>query len=328
MKFSVVIPVFNVEQYIEECIMSVLNQDYPQDRYEIVVVDDCTPDNSMAIVERLAKDHSNIRIIHHARNLHLGGARNTGIREAKGDWIFFLDSDDKWVTTNVFKTFDELTEKTDGIDYVKSTSYSNSLDVRIISSRGNVTQSGYEYLRSNNYGCNVWMSCYRASFLRENHLYFREHVAYEDNDWAIKCAYNASKILIIDYPFYGYRSNPESISQNPNVKSFADNVTSAVALHEYIRKNVSDELFRKAAITRLRKIVVSFIKYSRNYEVSQSLSCINLITDKTLYTDIAKNSTFRDRFLITMQQHAPRTIFTVTRALVNAKRQLRFLMPN
>ena len=92
MRFSVVVPVYNVEKYIGRCLDSLLTQSFSD--YEIIVVDDETPDNSMAIVEQRAAAYpGKIRILHQ-QNKGLGGARNTGAAEARGEYLMFLDSDD------------------------------------------------------------------------------------------------------------------------------------------------------------------------------------------------------------------------------------------
>lgn len=322
MKFSVVIPVYNVERYIEECILSVLMQDYQRDDYEIIVVNDCTPDNSMAIVERLAQDHPNIRIIRHANNLHLGGARNTGIREAKGDWIFFLDSDDKWVTPNVFSTFDELTRNDDRIDFVKSISYTYSLDVREVSACGHLIQTGYDYFLSDNYLCNVWMSCYRASFLRQNELYFREHIVYEDSDWSVKCAHKASKVLIIDYPFYGYRSNPESVSQKPNVKSFTDNITSAFEVERLIYElSLSAE---ETAVCRnlIKKSILIFVKLTRQYKYADGVKCLSKLQGQPIIQPGYYNLNFMERIIFYMINSMPGVLVSGVKIATKLKRGL------
>ena len=90
MILSIIIPVYNVEQYIGKCLDSCLNQDLPKDEYEIVVVDDGSPDNSSSIVEGYMKKYSNIRLIHR-ENGGLSAARNTGLKEAKGENERFVD---------------------------------------------------------------------------------------------------------------------------------------------------------------------------------------------------------------------------------------------
>lgn len=92
-KVSIIIPVYNVAPYVEECLRSVLEQDYLDK--EIIIVDDCGTDNSMDIVQGIVtRCKSEVRILKHPYNCGLSKARNTGIKEAKGDYVFFMDSDD------------------------------------------------------------------------------------------------------------------------------------------------------------------------------------------------------------------------------------------
>ncbi|MGL4394078.1 MAG: glycosyltransferase family 2 protein, partial [Brevinema sp.] len=91
-KVSVIIPVYNVEQYLRECLDSVVNQTLKD--IEIIIVNDCSPDNSEQIILEYAEKDPRIVYIKHETNKRQGGARNTGIRVAKGEWIYFMDSDD------------------------------------------------------------------------------------------------------------------------------------------------------------------------------------------------------------------------------------------
>ena len=97
MKVSIIIPVYNVGDYIEDCLRSVIRQVYSGD-IECIIVDDCGTDNSIALAERLMASYKGpiqFIILHHQHNRGLSAARNTGIDVAQGDYIFFLDSDDE-----------------------------------------------------------------------------------------------------------------------------------------------------------------------------------------------------------------------------------------
>lgn len=99
MKVSIIFPVYNVAKYVEDSIISVLNQNYED--MEILVIDDCGTDNSIKIIKRIIATHRNgskVKIIRQRQNSGLSEARNRGIREAKGDWITFVDSDDLLVS--------------------------------------------------------------------------------------------------------------------------------------------------------------------------------------------------------------------------------------
>ena len=103
MKVSIIIPVYNVAKYIERCLLSVLNQTWPD--LEVILVNDCTPDNSMEIVRRVVASHPRgavVRCLEHEENRGLSAARNTGISASVGDYLYFLDSDD-YISANAIE---------------------------------------------------------------------------------------------------------------------------------------------------------------------------------------------------------------------------------
>ena len=83
--FSVIVPCYNVENYIEECLLSILNQTF--EKFELLIVDDCCTDNTMKIAEKFAKKDTRIKILKHDKNKGLGAARNTALKSAKGKYI-------------------------------------------------------------------------------------------------------------------------------------------------------------------------------------------------------------------------------------------------
>ena len=93
-RLSIIIPFYNVEQYIALCLDSVYHQDIPEEEYEVICVDDCSPDSSIAIVEEYAKKHTNLVVVRNQYNRKLGGARNAGMEVATGRYVWFVDSDD------------------------------------------------------------------------------------------------------------------------------------------------------------------------------------------------------------------------------------------
>ena len=106
--FSIIVPIYNVERYLEQCIESVLAQDYQN--YELILVDDGSPDNSIDICTKYAKQYSNIVFIHKI-NGGLSDARNAGIKLARGEYLMFLDSDDYWEGTSILSDLSKISEE-------------------------------------------------------------------------------------------------------------------------------------------------------------------------------------------------------------------------
>lgn len=217
-KLSLIIPFYNVEKYIEECVRSLYDQDIPLEEYEVICVNDCSPDNSVDIVKRLQKEYYNLKLIEHEENKKLGGARNTGLKCAKGEYIWFVDSDDmikpnslglilKYVTSNnldfLHFGWDEFndvnlieSEKIQSTDILTGTEL--FFNERFVWWKNHIT---------------AWCKVYKKSFLIENNIHFAEHIMYEDNDYAFKVYEAAKRCMHISENLYQYRMNDMSITR-------------------------------------------------------------------------------------------------------------------
>lgn len=225
MFFSVIIPAYNAEKYIANCIDSVTQQDFPRDEYEIIIVDDCSPDDQNSVIEEYIHNHpkNHIRLIKHAQNKRQGGARNTAMQVAQGEYVFFLDSDDFWIRNDVFATFHRLLNEYD-CDIIESRNYVTSSD-----SIQNVKPSELsckiltpeEYYSSEHHPC-IWASVYKKSLIRN--IKFRENVYYEDCDWKIHTYTHALNIGRINFNFYFYSINYNSTTHQTNIQVFRDNI--------------------------------------------------------------------------------------------------------
>lgn len=208
-QLSIIVPFYNVEEYIEECIRSFYNQDIPLSEYEVICVNDCSPDNSVEIVKKLQKEYSNLILIEHTENKKQGGARNTGLRYAKGEYIWFVDSDD-YVIPNVLNLLctSALNNTLDILqfDYIsdKKVTFSNEKSMKTI-------KSGEEYLFEDNSPiwydkiCGPWRQLFKRQFLVENNLQFVENVQYEDTDYILKAFLLANKVQYLVVKSYYYR---------------------------------------------------------------------------------------------------------------------------
>jgi glycosyltransferase involved in cell wall biosynthesis len=107
---SVIIPVYNIEKYISKCLDSVLNQTLDRDKYEVIIIDDGSTDKSLEICKQKTKGFDNAKIIEHKKNKGLGPARNTGIKEAKGEYLYFIDGDD-YIDNNTLENLLELAQE-------------------------------------------------------------------------------------------------------------------------------------------------------------------------------------------------------------------------
>lgn len=208
-RLSFIVPVYGVEKYIEECIHSLYNQDIPQSEYEVICVDDCSPDGSRAIVERLQKEYSTLHLICHAENKRQGGARNTGLREAKGQYIWFVDSDD-YLLPNGVGTLLSQAEK-DDLDILQMPLN----DIATTEDFGICTGSQYAFDlpidEAPVFRCSVvWRSIIKKDLLIKNNIWFAEHVQYEDDDYAYLMFAHAKRVRFVPHTIYKYRRRSDS----------------------------------------------------------------------------------------------------------------------
>ncbi|MDE7402173.1 MAG: glycosyltransferase [Muribaculaceae bacterium] len=329
MKFSIIVPFYNVEQYIECCLKSLWLQDFPKEEYEIIAVNDCSPDNTEELIRSLMPEIPNLRIVCNKKNLGLGGARNTGIQSAKGDYILFVDSDDCWLRNDVLTTFDKLIEKyrPTVIRSVRWRNIENKAnpspeaasigDIKLI-----VSNSG-EYFLSEKFFYNVWTSCYNRKFIIDNQLHFREKVAYEDSDWTTKVLLLSNEIVIINYEFYGYRLNPLSLTNNPSLKTFRDNVESVNILYRFLQDNKIHGIFERGIYRQIKKSVVSFIFISRYYQVSDSLQILKNLSQEVIDSILTNYPvSAKEKGLLLLLKNQRRLLLQTIKYLTRIKRTL------
>ncbi len=250
MKVSVIIPVYNVSEYIERCLLSVLNQTWED--LEIIVIDDCTPDNSMEIVNRIAENHSRGNIIKcfaHGRNSGLSAARNTGIRNAIGEYVYFLDSDD-YLSHEAIQLLSEAVSennadfaignyKVEGADYwappLKMTSGIINRNKEIL--RAYTTDLWYVM---------AWNKLVNRDFLLDNDLFFQEGIVHEDDLWSFKLACVSRKMAVVETVTYFYFMQPNSIMRAPSLFNLKCRVAVIQYMFQYVTS--SEQLQRNPYI--------------------------------------------------------------------------------
>lgn len=221
-KLSIIVPVYNVELYIEKCIRSLEEQDIDKGEYEILVINDGSPDNSALIVENLQKEFSNI-IMFHKENGGLSSARNYGIERANGKFCWFVDSDD-YIERNVLKTLLYQLEKCE-LDYIGFNIYDIVLGKK---RRGAEWQeessgvlSGIEYIKTPPIVISAWGHILRTDIYKKHNLRFIEGIIHEDYEFVLRMYRYCEKMKFVTLPVYNYVIK-ESGSIT-SIKSYAQN---------------------------------------------------------------------------------------------------------
>ena len=220
MNLSIIVPMYKVEKYIEKCICSTQRQDMTKSDYEVIVINDGSPDNSRSIAEELAKQYENVHV-YSKENGGLSSARNYGITKAKGDYIFFLDSDD-WIEENCLgRIVTKLQDEKPDILCICSCRNNGDYQYDIQSFSDTTLKLGSTALAK---GLNpeAPFSIVKTSFLKENNFRFYEGIYHEDSELTPRMHYMASKISFLDGLVYNYYVNDQSIMGKPNPKKSHD----------------------------------------------------------------------------------------------------------
>ena len=173
--FSVIVPVYNVEKYLEQCLNSILSQSFKD--FELICVNDCSTDSSLQILNRYAEQDSRMKILNHEVNSGLSVARNTGIDASIGEFIVFVDSDD-WIEPKHLETVFNAFENHTDITSVFFDAY-RFLDKENRRELGTILDTNEGYLtvtaeNINNFSDYAWVKAYRANSIKDNNLYFSE----------------------------------------------------------------------------------------------------------------------------------------------------------
>lgn len=219
---SVIIPVYNVEEYLPQCLNSVLNQAYKN--IEILIVDDGATDASGDICDEYALKDPRIKVIHKA-NGGLSSARNTGMLHAKGEWVFFIDSDD-WIDPETISSLQEFAIRNQ-CDMVQCNHY-YAHDTYFLYRAVSKTEKKVKVLtrqeamrqliindRLKNF---AWGKLYKFSLIKD--LGFPEGKFFEDSFWQHHVIHACARYGIIDEPLYFYRQRKDSISGSFSEKMF------------------------------------------------------------------------------------------------------------
>lgn len=266
MLFSVIVPVYNVEQYLAACVESVLSQTFAD--FELILVDDGSKDASGALCDAYAAKDSRVRVIH-KENGGQSTARNAGVDAARGEYIFFLDSDDFIRDTGFFaEVRAAIEENTDIVVYRYVKHYENRVDECGISLAGIFTASKDEFLRElvrrDAFFCSCWSKCTRAALLKENGIRFNPALSCEDMDWYYSVVSVAEHFKVIDKPYIAYRQRENSVTSTFKLKSVTDYIYTLDVWSKRFAA-IADEKQREVLLASLAKLYCNLlITYARH----------------------------------------------------------------
>ncbi len=251
MKFSIIVPVYNVEKYLDKCLKSILNQTY--DNYEVVIVNDGSPDDSQNIIDKYVKNDK--RFIGYKKgNGGLSSARNYGLEKITGDYILFVDSDDYLENELLEKLNLSLTKNK--VDLIR-------FECNVVDEKGNIlfkpSSSSYtntdvekviNELVAKEYFEPVWSYCYSSSFFKKNKFKFEIGRIHEDYGIMLLILYYANNITALNYYGYNYVQRENSIMSDKNYEKIKKST------QDYIDLYINDYKILSKEKTNIKKKVL------------------------------------------------------------------------
>ena len=249
-KISVIIPVYNTEKYLRKCLDSVINQTLKE--IEIVIINDCTPDNSEKIILEYKKMDDRVVYIKHEKNLGLGGARNTGIEAAKGEYQWHIDSDD-FIDTNAcdilygtIKKYNVEVLTFSACNYSMTEKHYSYLDNYFSRDKSicNKIHKGVDFLKEARskgvFHCALWLNLFKSSFIKNflKIFIFRENAAHQDTDFTPILYINTQSVFCMHYtPYYRIMRDDSVTGSALTKKKMGDKFAVTSSLLNYIIKN-------------------------------------------------------------------------------------------
>lgn len=270
-KVSILIPVYKAEKYISKCLQSVLAQTYQN--IEIIIVDDASPDNSIAIAESIIKQaHTKfgIKILHNKKNEGVAFTRNRLLDLATGDYLQFVDSDD-FLEPDAIESLVDIANKT-GSDLIRSDYYEfKDGQARVIRQKPwtDKTELLKKHICAWDSTEAMWQLLIRRSLVKDNHIRFASGInASEDHLMMIKLYYFANGITDVNMPSYYYRIDNEQSVTHINPKAFHDSMYKAMDdAITFLKAHGAYDTYRDEALTRTFLTKQTFLLNKANRDI-------------------------------------------------------------
>lgn len=304
LKVSIIIPVYNVEKFLEECILSILNQTYKN--LEIIVVNDGSKDNSVNIIEKFLKKDSRIKVIN-KKNGGLSSARNAGIEIATGDYLMHVDGDDFLKNDVIEKMITKIEKSKENVDVAIGDielQYESGISKTKKDSdmKDGEIYNGLHYLEKYFF---VGKACYSScNKLWKRSLYIDNNIRHpleislgEDSNTVVRLMLHAKKILKLDSSVYNYRINEGSMT-NLKTKKILEYKKSIELLESYFSERDMSEYFKKYKTSHTFFSLYEYVLYLSKRDILKIYeNNSNYITTRNLFKNDIKNIV-KDKVLI------------------------------
>lgn len=237
-KISIIVPVYNVYEYIDKCLKSLINQEY--DDYEVIVVNDGTKDNSQEIIDKYVKDYPSLVKSYIKENGGLSSARNYGINKAEGKYLLFVDSDDYIEPYTLSKLSTYIDNDKSDIYVFNMNIVGNGQVIKKDTFNKNIDNINKRYIISNPSACNKLI---KKELFTKNNILFMENVYYEDLATMPIFGSLTDNITFIDETFYNYYKREDSIMNKIEYKPKMDTIFDVLDnTKKYLIKDYKEEI--------------------------------------------------------------------------------------
>lgn len=266
---SVVVPIYKVENYIHQCVDSILTQTY--ENIEVVLVDDGSPDNCPAICDEYAQKDSRVKVVH-KQNGGPSSARNAGIKASIGDYLMFVDSDDYWdsdtALASIVKIIDE--KKPDIVCFGYKEYFDNNAtygkgiyeDV-LLACKNDENFCVQKMIENGVFVSSSWVKTVKSELIKDNDIFFVEGITNEDVDWTARLLLNAFDFEIYEKSFYIYRQREGSIVHSikyENLEMMSENIKKCLSyISGYVGKDLLNNYYNYVAYQYICFLKVSIL---------------------------------------------------------------------
>lgn len=326
-QLSVIIPIYNVEKYVYECVDSVFRQGLDENIFEVIIVNDGTKDNSMSVIKEFIASHSNIIVITQ-ENQGLSVARNKGLSIAEGEYILMLDSDDVLVDNSVLPLLGKaLSTKADMI----IADFTQMNDDEIVAIRGHHpiqkeiiarVATGPELLEKEL--CQwYWRTLYRREFLASNHITFVPDIYSQDVPFTYECLLKAKKCLRTSWKMIIYRHGHNSVSWTFHLRRAKNMCTSTAKVWKLTKTVILPKEFRRKQEDIAFLVfydIISATTYGHLKSVSEMFEVIDFL--KREAPDLHFRNGIKQRIWTFMYKRMPHTLILLRYYIEITKKRL------
>lgn len=316
MKLSIVVPIFNVEPFLEKCLNSLYSQNIDEENYEVLLFNDGSLDKSGTIAKQYCKEHPTIFNYFEHPNKGLSGTRNRGIREAKGDYIWFVDSDD-WIEERCLA---QIISCLTG-------------DVDVLAFNGFVPEGGRvekckcfadcvtdkETLFATGFVDAAQMFIFRRKFLIENNCFFKEGIKHEDTLFTPIVLHKANNIFFYRKAVYHFLQRAGSITTVTDIKRIKDLAGNFIILYSYSFK-IKNPILKAGFLNHMAHHITEMLNYGIDNGPKGEKLIIQIMSEHLEYWKILKNAIdMKPRIIYWVVKTSPLPFITTYRLMVKIK---------